>query len=66
MENQINRDEQRKFIKGTIMRNEVMLEKLTKSRQKLKFRTDMMFSRLDFLIEVAGNMKKGNMNTKLL
>ena len=58
MENQTNRDEQRKFINGTIIRNEVMLEMLTKSRQKLKFRTDMMFSRLDFLIEVAGNMNK--------
>ena len=58
MENQTNRDEQRKFISGTIIRNEVMLEKLTKCRQKLKFRTDMMFSRLDFLIEVAGNMNK--------
>lgn len=59
MENYYNISIQLSYAREIIKKNEILFEKHIKRQERLKFKTDMLLSRLDFVIEAAKNMRKG-------
>jgi len=56
MENHFSYYYQIKHDEELAKKNEIILKIYTKKKEKLKFKADMLFARLDFVIEVARQM----------